>query len=257
MNNLSEQNKSYYQNLKEIAAFGCSWTDWHTIGRYENQPNKSWPEYLGEYLNCNIFNGGRGQLNNNLIAQNVMMYLAKGNRPDAIVVQLSEWERVTIRDKAQIDNFKLGDIASGRRGEGQWFRYKIDNYKFVLDKQSLPYQESGLATMIYIQILCESHNIPVCFLNYQPLGDAVESPIGVYIKPENMIIENYRKGGWQNHLAWCGFKGVDECHYGTEAQEYTAEAIAGFLTNPGTHVVVEEVSWNKVHNHPFGIFDYT
>lgn len=238
--------------MPTLAAFGCSHTDSYTLERVGLEP-KGWPEYLGELLNMEVFNGGRMGMSNQMIARNLALYLSKGNKPDLIVVELTDWARLVRHNRDAIEDFELGEYASIY--PPQWIKSN-EGYdrSHDIDGDILPYQEDGLATLAYIQALCG--DIPLIVLNYHEFGKAIESPLWNLIDTNNLMIENHYEGGWMNHLAWCGFDCIDKYHFGEEALRYTADRIAKFYME-GELSLVEKDNWWKVMNLPYKVYDYT
>lgn len=242
-----------------IAAFGCSHTDKNTF--HDNDlPAKSWPEYLDESIKGRVENLGRQGMSNQKIAHNLALYLAKGNRPNVIVVALTEWgriSRVVPHYTRRSDYFfQLGQLAE----EPMWKKWDSE-FDRIRDQDGhlLPYQEEGVLDMIYMKALASQYDIPIYFLNYYPFGQAADtslSPAWSMINESDLIIANPYKGGWINHLAWNKFPVIDKWHYGEEAQRYTAERIRAFL-NDSERTYVEEQCWYTTYNKTYQMYDYT
>jgi len=197
--------------IKEIAAFGCSFTQGEGVDHY-----RSWPYCLGYNFNTTVRNYGMGGCSNKYIATEFIRNFDAENFKDKFVaiawtshIRSSFWD-----DKTQAWDHVLVQYFTQKR------KKDIEYYYNNIYTEFSGYFES-LIIKNAVQKILETHKVPYVFVNA-----LVDDPFNT---ENNYILKNLKQE----------LKSKRYLDFNSSLQQWTQEDSGRFICHDGCHPSVE------------------
>jgi hypothetical protein len=204
---------------------------WQWNMRWEPHPDNlrvSYGRVLADMLGANLYCQARSAGSNDRIIRTTKEYLAN-NRPDAIVIGWTTWEREEWYDEEtdfwyQVNGSGIDSVPKKWETRYKEFVISLDGDKWV--EKTIDAHEKIWQFRDYLENL----KIPYLFFNCHLAFDHIVSNVPRYEWGENYLDPYNSDASYLNTLCQLGFAPNKYSHFGTDAHKKWAEILHSHVT---------------------------